>query len=84
MFDAPIVVWLTGDLDSTTRFRWTPSSRIEMFIGTPEGESWPQVVQSATHEVMETAFVLKRCHFKPNGSLMNAACDSYLMIARHY
>ena len=86
MFDAPIVVWLTGDLDSTTRFQWTPHSRIEMFIGTPEVgyPSWSQVVQNATHEVMETAFILKRCHFKPNGSLINSACDSYLMMARHY
>ena len=87
MFDAAILVWLTQDMDSTTHFRWTTVSRIEMFIGMGDDDGsaqWSTVVQSALHEVMETAFILRRCHFKPNGSLMNPACDAYLMSARHF
>lgn len=85
MFDAVIGVWLDYDSrDADARWGWTEDGYVTITVGGGHKE-WAQVVSGALHEVVEAAFVLRRCHYKPTSSLnVNyTAMDQFTFVASH-
>ena len=81
MFDSPVTVYLIEGGDSRTVFNWRRDGYLKMEIG--RAPTWPVTVGYAVHEVMETAIMLRRCHYSPYGGLMIPHVDTFLMVMQH-
>jgi hypothetical protein len=85
MFDAMLTVYLVKPKDgSTVTWAWTREGYITVDVGWRE--CWAQTFSGCLHEIMEAAFVLRRCHLRPSENLRVEydAADSYVFHARHY
>lgn len=86
MFDAPISVWLDPEgVDGTVCWKWNHDGYIKMMLPGAV-EDWHRLVKTTLHECVECATVLRRCQFRPCGSLTHEyhAADQYMMVMRHH
>ena len=70
-------------MDSSGHFAWTDKAFLTVTVGA-KTDSWSDLVTNLLHELLEAAFVMRRCNFDPNGALLNSAADQCIFVARHY